>query len=351
MKQYHTLVADTLKNGQYKENRTAVDTISKFCHKYKIDVSEGYPLLTTKSMDGFRWDSMLHELVWYISGEEHVRDLRKKTGIWDEWATEEGHLETAYGRFWRRFPIPENGQLPGESWPDLNGGDEFSKYITHENDDNRERFSTFDQLQYVIDNIRENPNSRRHVVSAWHPANAQTSLLPPCHYTFVFNVQGNTLNLHLQQRSGDIAVGIPFNIACYSLLLTIVAKLTNLKVGEFAHTITDAHIYCGTKERGRWYADNIDTLQDKIEKQQNTTDSGNGFTSIREWIETNAPEEDDGDTHKDHVPGLLTQLSRDPLNRPTINVDQLDSIDDLTYDDIKLSNYDSHPGIKFGIAE
>ncbi|MFC6725626.1 thymidylate synthase, partial [Halobium palmae] len=240
---YLDLVSDVLTGGEHKPNRTGVDAVATFGQFYEIDLREGFPLLTTKRMDGFRWDSMIHELLWYLSGEEHVRGLREKTGIWDEWADEEGRLDTAYGRFWRRYPIPESG-LDGESWPDDAG-----RWV---NEDER----TFDQIQYVLDTLRENPHSRRMVVNAWHPANATVSTLPPCHYTFVLNVQGDgTLNLHLTQRSGDVALGIPFNIAAYSLLAHIVAGRTGFELGSFAHTVVDAHVYCGAGDRGAWYAD------------------------------------------------------------------------------------------------
>lgn len=338
MEQYLTLVKDVLAEGSYKPNRTGVDTISSFSQHYSIDVSDGYPLLTTKRMDNFRWDSMIHELLWYLSGEEHIRNLREKTGIWDAWANEEGHLDTAYGRFWRRYPVPENeGRLSGEHWPE-----DKDRWITVEENNRR----VFDQLQYVIDTLQEQPHSRRLVVSAWHPANAADSTLPPCHYTFVFNVQGDSLNLHLTQRSGDIALGIPFNIASYSLLLIAIAQQTEFEVGRFAHTIVDAHIYCGTGDRGQWYDDNLSRLQSKLD----SVDSNNGYRDLKNWIEENAPSEPEDKQNYDHVPGLLEQVSREPYSRPQIEVADR-PIDDLTYDDIELSDYECHPGIKFAVAE
>ncbi|WP_266079029.1 thymidylate synthase [Haladaptatus caseinilyticus] len=332
MEQYLGLVDDVLQEGTYKPNRTGVDTISTFSRHYEIDLQAGFPLLTTKQMDGFRWDSMLHELLWYLSGEEHVRNLREKTGIWNEWADEDGNLDTAYGRFWRRFPVPESG-LPGESWPE-----DGHRWL---NDD-----GTFDQIQYVLDGLKENPNSRRFVVSAWHPANAAVSTLPPCHYTFVVNVQGETLNLHLTQRSGDVALGIPFNIAAYALLATVLAQETGFEVGKFAHTIVDAHIYCGEGERGEWYRDNLGELQARLSDVEMKAE----FEEVRNWLESAAPEEEDGNDGLDHVPGLLTQLSREPKSRPEIEV-SADSLAELTYDDITLREYDAHPGIRFSVAE
>ena len=227
MQQYLELVDTVLSDGTYKPNRTGVDTISSFSEHYEVDLQDGYPLLTTKEMDGYRWNSLLHEVCWYLSGEEHIRELREETKIWDAWADDEGRLDTAYGRFWRRYPIPEDdAQLEGETWPDA-----AHRWVTEEADGRR----TFDQLQYVIDTLAESPNSRRLVVNAWHPANAAVSTLPPCHYTFVFNVQGDRLNCHLTQRSGDTALGIPFNIAAYSLLTKVIAQQTGFEPGTFAH--------------------------------------------------------------------------------------------------------------------
>lgn len=333
MQQYLDLVRNVLSEGNYKPNRTGVDTISTFGQFYEIDLQEGFPLLTTKQMDGFRWNSMIYELLWYLSGEEHIRTLREETGIWNEWADEEGNLDTAYGRFWRRYPIPDGaGQLPGESWPD-----DAHRWV---NDDER----TFDQIQYLLDQLEENPNSRRLIVNAWHPANATVSTLPPCHYTWVVNVQGDQLNLHLTQRSGDVALGIPFNIAAYSLLATILAQRTGFDVGTFAHTIVDAHIYCGEGARGAWYADNLTELQDRLA----SVESPDGFLAIREWIEDAAPaEETDG---LDHVSGLLAQLSRDPLERPSIHVADK-PLDELEFEDIEVRDYESHPGLFFAVAE
>lgn len=338
MRTYLNAVDNVLQSGTYKPNRTAVDTISNFSEHYEIDLSEGYPLLTTKQLDGYRWNSMLHELCWYLSGEEHIRNLREETKIWDAWADEEGKLDTAYGRFWRRYPVPEdNAQLPGESWPD-----DAHRWVTVEENGRR----TFDQLQYVIDTLSESPNSRRLVVNAWHPANAAVSTLPPCHYSFVFNVQGDRLNCHLTQRSGDIALGIPFNIAAYALLTNVVAQQTGFKPGTFAHTIVDAHVYSGTGERGKWYADNLSELQSRLA----AVETKDEYLDVKQWLEATAPEESEGEERYDHVPGLLEQLSREPKSRPEIHIADT-TIDELTVDDIELKNYESHDGIRFAVAE
>ena len=338
MRQYLELVDAVLSGGTYKPNRTGVDTISSFSQHYEIDLAAGYPLLTTKKMDGYRWNSMLHEVCWYLSGEAHTRNLREETKIWDAWADEEGRLDTAYGRFWRRFPIPRGGdRLEGESWP--GAGDQW---VTEEANGRL----TFDQLGYVTDALSDSPNSRRLVVNAWHPANAAVSTLPPCHYTFVFNVQGDRLNCHLTQRSADTALGVPFNIAAYSLLTTVVAQQTGFEPGKFAHTLVDAHVYCGRGARGEWYADNLESLQSRLA----AVDDREAYLEVKSWLEAEAPDEAEGDERLDHVPGLLEQLSREPLERPTLDVADV-SIDELSYEDVELRDYESHDGIRFAVAE
>lgn len=342
MRQYHDLVSGALTGGTYKPNRTGVDTVSSFSHHYEVDLTEGFPLLTTKRMDGYRWNSLIHELLWYLSGEEHVRTLREETKIWDAWADEGGHLDTAYGRFWRRYPIPEDGsRLPGESWPDA----DHPRVKTESTPDGGTR-RVFDQLGHVLDTLEEQPNSRRMVINAWHPANAAVSTLPPCHYTYVFNVQGDRLNVHLTQRSGDIALGVPFNLAAYSLLAHAVANRTDFEVGSFGHTIVDAHVYCGAGARGAWYADALPELRDRLRG----VDDREEYLDVRAWIDETAPPEVDGDDGYDHVPGLLTQLSRAPRDRPRIDVADK-PLDELEYGDIQLSEYDPAPGISFAVAE
>ena len=332
MRQYLDLVTDILESGGHKPNRTGVDTISAFSRHYAVELSAGYPLLTTKDLSGARWNSLLHEFVWYLSGDEHIRELREETGIWDAWADEDGTLDTAYGRFWRRFPVPEE-VLPGESWPE-----DGHRWLNDE--------GTFDQIAYAIDQLRENPHSRRIVVSAWHPANAAVSTLPPCHYTFVLNVQGDELNVHLTQRSGDIALGIPFNIAAYSLLAIAIAQRTGFEPGNFAHTVVDAHIYCGAGDRGAWYADNLDALQSRVAG----VDDPEEYRKVRDWLESTAPPEPADHERDDHVPGLLEQCARGPRARPEIDVADV-PLDELSVDDIELSGYDPAPGIRFGVAE
>lgn len=286
MQEYLDLVRTVLEKGVRKPNRTGVDTLCYFGAFYKVDLSKGYPLLTTKQMF---FNSMLHELLWYLTGEEHIKNLRTKTKIWDAWADEEGRLETAYGRFWRRFPVPEKG-LDGEKW-----GTKWTSI------DHTTGQKTFDQIRYILDTLKEikqNPttrNLRRMVVVAWHPGNAAESKLPPCHYSFCFNVIGNKLNCHLTQRSGDIALGIPFNLACYSLMTMLFAQETGFEPGEFAHTIVDAHIY------------------------------------------------------ENHIDGLKEQLTREPKQLPQITIAKK-SLNELQFGDFKVTNYNPHPKIKFEVA-
>lgn len=278
MKQYLELVKTVIDNGVRKKTRTGVDTLSYFGAFYKVDLTEGFPLLTTKKM---YWKSLLHEVLWYLSGENHIRNLRQHTKIWDAWADENGVLETAYGYYWRHFPSAKKD----------NNGNWIVKEI--------------DQVQYVIDEIKRNPNSRRLVISAWEPGNATTSKLPPCHYTFVFNVSDGKLNCHLTQRSGDIALGIPFNLAAYSLLTQVIAQQVGLSLGQFAHTIVDAHIYIGDKG-----------------------------TEMERY---------------DHLEGLKEQLKREPLPLPQLRIANK-SLDELKFEDFELLNYQFHDKINFEVA-
>ena len=294
MKEYHDLVKLVMEHGSYKKSRTGVDTISYFGAFYRVDLQKGFPLLTTKKME---WKSLLHEMLWYLSGDEHIKNLKQHTKIWDAWADNEGRLQTAYGRFWRRFPVPESSAiLDGEVYVNEN-----HPFVKREKNGSL----TFDQIGWVINEIKVNPNSRRLVIVAWHPANATVSKLPPCHYTFTFNVNNGKLNCHLTQRSGDIALGIPFNLAAYSLLTQIIAQETNLELGFFAHTIIDAHIYHAAKGS-------------EMEKF-------------------------------DHVEGLKLQLTREPFPLPKLKITRK-PIDELKFDDFELLDYKHHDKIKFEVA-
>ena len=291
MKVYLDAVRKVLETGTRKENRTGVDTLSTFNINYAIDLAEGFPLLTTKKIS---WKNIVVENLWFLSGDRNI-GLLKKHGckFWDPWADEEGRVPSAYGNFWRHFPVHESGEA---------------------------RFN--DQIAWVLAELERNPMSRRLVVSAWAPGNAQSSQLPPCHCLFMFNVQNHTdgeprLNLHLTQRSCDIGLGIPYNIAGYSFLLELFSHFTGIRCGLFGHSLVDAHIY---------------------------TAKADG--SMAEY---------------DHVPGLQEQLTRTPRSLPRLRISpdlrSLDDIEALLHEDtvtvmrhFELDGYDPHPAIRFKVA-
>jgi len=284
MQQYLDLVDRALTNGSQKSNRTGVDTISTFAEFYRVDLSEGYPLLTTKTVN---FSAMLHEVFWYLSGDDHIRNLRKKTKIWNDWADKSGNLQTAYGRYWRRYPVPQNGvALGAERFVDAE-----HPHVSKERDGSL----SFDQIGWAIDELKRNPNSRRIMINAWHPANAVVSKLPPCHAVWALNVQNGKLNCHLTQRSADIAIGVPFNLACYALLTQAIAMETNLQLGEFAHTLIDAHIYVN------------------------------------------------------HIDHLKLQLKRAPFALPKLIIEPK-PFNELAFTDFELMDYQHHAAIKFSVA-
>jgi thymidylate synthase len=269
MQEYLDLVERVLARGVTKSNRTGIDTVSSFAEHYTVDLSQGFPLLTTKRVN-FR--SMLHEVLWYLSGEDHIRNLRKHTKIWDAWADRDGNLDTAYGRYWRRFPSARMNPAT-----------------------NQYEVVEIDQIGRVLELLRTDPNSRRMVVTAWEPGNAFSSKLPPCHYTFAFNVQDMRLSCHLTQRSGDIAIGVPFNLAAYALLTQILAQEVHLEPGFFSHTIVDAHIYVN------------------------------------------------------HIDGLKEQLKRSPRPRPRLEIARK-PLTELQFEDFTLVGYEPYEAIKFEVA-
>jgi thymidylate synthase len=296
VKQYLDLVREVLSRGTRKSNRTGVDTLSTFNVNYEIDLRKGFPLLTTKEIS---WKNIVVENLWFLSGETHIGLLRKHgCKFWDPWADAEGRVPSAYGNLWRHFPV----------------------HLTPSAGDASLAFN--DQVAWVVDELRRNAMSRRLVVSAWAPGNAQTSALPPCHLLFVLGVQMDEhgepmLCLHLTQRSADVALGVPYNIAGYALLLELFARFTSLRAGLFAHTLVDAHIY---------------------------TAKADG--SMPEY---------------DHVPGLKKQLEREPRSLPRLSIDPaIRSLNDLkplleadTVDVMErfvLSGYNPHPAIAFKVA-
>ena len=209
MKQYLDLMQKVLNEGQKKSDRTGTGTLSIFGHQMEFDLSDGFPLVTTKKV---HLKSIVHELIWFLQGSTNISYLKENgVSIWDEWADEKGDLGPVYGAQWR-------------SWPDGNNG-------------------TIDQIQNLIQGIKTNPDSRRHIVSAWNPALVDEMALPPCHSLFQFYVANEELSCQLYQRSADIFLGVPFNIASYALLTHMVAHVCNLKAGKFVHTFGDAHLY------------------------------------------------------------------------------------------------------------
>lgn len=263
MKQYHDLLKRVLEEGAEKSDRTGTGTISVFGHQSRYNLADGFPVLTTKKL---HLKSIIYELLWFLNGDTNAKYLQDNgVRIWNEWADENGDLGHIYGYQWR-------------SWPDYNGGH-------------------IDQITETVNTIKNNPDSRRIIVSAWNVADLPNMNLPPCHAFFQFYVADGKLSLQLYQRSADIFLGVPFNIASYALLLKMMAQVTNLEAGEFVHTLGDAHIY------------------------------------------TN------------HLEQVKLQLTRDfrPLPQMVINPD-VKSIFDFKYEDFKLEGYDPHPHIKGEVA-
>ena len=217
MQQYLDLMQRILDEGAEKQDRTGTGTLSVFGHQMRFNLSAGFPLLTTKKL---HLRSIIHELLWFLEGDTNVAYLNEnKVTIWDDWADEEGNLGPVYGAQWR-------------SWPTLDG-------------------TSVDQVAGVIDLIRQNPDSRRMIVSAWNVGQIDEMALPPCHLLFQFYVADGRLSCQLYQRSADVFLGVPFNIASYSLLLLMVAQVTGLRPGEFIHTLGDAHLYCNHIDQAR----------------------------------------------------------------------------------------------------
>lgn len=263
MKQYHDLLRQVLAKGTKKSDRTGTGTISIFGYQMRFDLAEGFPLLTTKKV---HTKSIIHELLWFLKGDTNIKYLKDNgVGIWDEWADENGNLGPVYGSQWRNWPTPDG------------------KHI--------------DQIKNVIEQIKKNPDSRRLIVSAWNVADIDKMKLPPCHAFFQFYVLDGKLSCQLYQRSADIFLGVPFNIASYALLTMMVAQVCDLKLGEFIHTFGDAHIY------------------------------------------------------SNHLEQVNLQLSRDfrPLPQMKINPAVKD-IFGFKYEDFTIENYNPHPHIKGAVA-
>ncbi len=263
MKAYLDLLRHVLKDGIKKTDRTGTGTLSIFGHQMRFDLSEGFPLVTTKKV---HLRSIIHELLWFLSGSTNIKYLKEnQVSIWDEWADPEGNLGPVYGYQWRSWPGPD-GQ-------------------------------TYDQITGIVDQIKKNPDSRRLLVSAWNVADVSKMALPPCHTMFQFYVAEGKLSCQLYQRSADLFLGVPFNIASYALLTQMIAQVCDLKPGDFVHTLGDTHIYLN------------------------------------------------------HIDQAQLQLSREPRALPQMKLNPaVRSLLDFKFEDFTLEGYDPHPGIKAPIA-
>ncbi len=263
MRQYHDLLTRILDEGVYKADRTGTGTYSIFGHQMRFDLQSGFPVVTTKKV---HLRSVFAELLWFLRGSTNVRWLQERgVTIWDEWADQSGELGPVYGYQWRSWPAPDGRHI--------------------------------DQIERVVQSIRDNPDSRRHIVSAWNVADIEDMALPPCHTLFQFYVADGKLSCQLYQRSADVFLGVPFNIASYALLTHMVAQVAGLEVGDFVHTFGDAHLY------------------------------------------TN------------HVEQARTQLEREPRPLPTLRLNpEIGKLDDFDLDDIEVLGYDPHPAIRAPIA-
>jgi thymidylate synthase len=263
MRQYLDLLRRVLDEGAQKSDRTGTGTLSVFGHQMRFDLADGFPLVTTKKL---HMKSIVHELLWFLAGDTNIRYLKESgVNIWDEWADENGDLGPVYGKQWRSWAAPDGRVI--------------------------------DQISDVVAAIRRNPDSRRLIVSAWNPADIDKMALAPCHCLFQFYVVGGKLSCQLYQRSGDIFLGVPFNIASYALLTLMMAQVTGLKPGEFVHTFGDAHLYLNHLEQAR------------------------------------------------------EQLKRQPRKLPTMRLNpEVHRIFDFVYGDFELLGYDPHPHIKAAVA-
>ncbi|MCW9045494.1 MAG: thymidylate synthase [Alphaproteobacteria bacterium] len=263
MKQYHDLLRHVMANGTIKADRTGTGTKSVFGYQMRFDLQEGFPCLTTKKL---HLKSIIHELLWFLKGDTNIKYLKDNgVSIWDEWADENGDLGPVYGYQWRSWPAPNGEKI--------------------------------DQIAALVKQIKDNPDSRRHIVTAWNPSDVDNMALPPCHCLFQFYVADGKLSCQLYQRSADIFLGVPFNIASYAQLTLMMAQVTGLEPGEFIHSFGDAHIY------------------------------------------------------SNHFEQVELQLSREPLPLPNLKLNpDVKDLFDFTFEDFELVGYESHPHIKALVA-
>ncbi len=263
MRQYLEFARHILKNGSVKGDRTGTGTRSIFGHQMRFDLSKGFPVLTTKKL---HLKSIIHELLWFLSGDTNVKYLNDNgVRIWNEWADEHGDLGPVYGHQWRSWPTPDGKQI--------------------------------DQITQLLDRLKNNPNSRRHIVSAWNVADVDNMALPPCHCLFQFYIADNRLSCQLYQRSADVFLGVPFNIASYALLTMMMAQVLNLEAGDFIHSFGDAHIY------------------------------------------------------NNHIEQMKLQINRKPYQLPKMKINpEVKNLFAFTFDDFELIDYQAHPHIKGVVA-
>jgi len=246
MKQYHDMLRHILSDGFQKSDRTGTGTISVFGYQARFNLQEGFPLLTTKKMF---WKGIVEELLWFIRGETNARPLQEKgVKIWDAWADKDGHLGPVYGHQWRKSGGVYTQKGTG-NWV------QYKRVVTDNSDLTRPKTETLlwgrDQLKEVVERIRHKPDCRRLIVSAWNPLEVEEQGLPPCHVMFQFNVTNGRLSCHMYQRSADVFLGVPFNIASYALLTIMIAKITGLEPGWFVHSFGDLHLYLNHQEQAR----------------------------------------------------------------------------------------------------
>lgn len=245
---YHDILTEAYE-GTVRENRTGKDTRAAFGQTYTVDLQEAFPIITTKKV-AFR--AMVAEYLFFLTGDSHVLDLNHETLIWENWADDRGYLETSYGRYWRYYPLPTDPDIfvnqskeEGVTYESI-GVPPYEPFLNRDSKYVRKGplgKPTFDQIRWLVDQLRENPESRRLHVQAWYPPNAVASKLPPCHHAFTVSTIGGRLNIHVHQRSGDLPLGVPFNMSGYALIANLLAKEVDMPVGKMLHTITDAHIY------------------------------------------------------------------------------------------------------------
>lgn len=319
MKEHQEIIRKVLSDpvSSFKPTRSGIFAISRFGHYGEYDLSKGFPLVTTRKINT---KAITTELLWFLRGDTNVSYLHEhNVHIWDPWTNSSGSLGEVYGFQWRRWKTSEGGVI--------------------------------DQIEKLISNIKLDPYSKRHIVSAWNVADLDKMALPPCHVLFQFNVNGNqTIDCELYQRAADVALGLPFNIASYSLLTSLIARETGLKEGRFIHSIGDLHIYCGQGARANFYSQNLEKIKSKIKKAQGQQD----YLLIKRWIEENAPPEEYNSekgraTFYDHIPGLLEQLSREPFSHPKLEIN-CKPLQNLEPKDIMFKDYKYHNQIKFDIA-